>query len=132
MRIDYALELSAAYRGTAFLLGDVIDGDDAYTGLHSRHVVELATAVADELGLSEAERRDAEFVALLNDVGKIRIPDEVISKPGPLSPEEWALIRLHTVDGEAMLSQVGVCSAASVGSCARVTSGGTATAIPTG
>ena len=107
VRIDYALELSAAYRGTAFLLGDVIDGDDAYTGLHSRHVVELATAVADELGLSEAERRDAEFVALLHDVGKIRIPDEVISKPGTLSPEEWALIELHTVEGEAMLAQVG-------------------------
>ena len=107
VRIDYALELSAAYRGTAFLLGDVIDGDDAYTGLHSRHVVELATSVADELGLTEAERRDAEFVALLHDVGKIRVPAEVISKRGPLSPEEWALIHLHTVEGEAMLAQVG-------------------------
>ncbi len=106
-RIDGALELSAAYRGTAFLLGDVIDGDDAYTGMHSRHVVELAIAVADELGLSAAERRDTEFVALLHDVGKIRIPDELISKPGPLSPEEWAIVKLHTLDGEAMLSRVG-------------------------
>src|SRR5213076_1313402 len=50
-RIDHALELSAAYRGTAFLLGDVVEADDAYTGSHSRDVVELAVAVADELGL---------------------------------------------------------------------------------
>ena len=106
-RIDGALELSTAYRGTAFLLGDMIDGDDAYTGLHSRHVVELATAVANELGLSEADSRDAEFVALLHDVGKIRVPSEVISKPGPLTAEERALIELHTIEGEKMLGQVG-------------------------
>jgi diguanylate cyclase (GGDEF)-like protein len=106
-RIDGALALSEAYRGTAFLLGDVIDGDDAYTGMHSRHVVALAKAVAEELRLEDAERRDTEFTALLHDVGKIRIPSELISKPGPLSAEEWALIKLHTVDGEAMLSQVG-------------------------
>jgi diguanylate cyclase (GGDEF)-like protein len=106
-RIDGALALSDAYRGTAFLLGDVIDGDDAYTGMHSRHVVALAKAVAEELRLPDAEQRDAEFTALLHDVGKIRIPSEIISKPGPLSAEEWALIKLHTVDGEAMLSQVG-------------------------
>ena len=40
-RIDHALELSDAYRGTAFLLGDVVEADDAYTGSHSRHVVDL-------------------------------------------------------------------------------------------
>ncbi len=50
-RIDNALELSTAYRGTAFLLGDVVEADDAYTGLHSRDVVELSLAVADELSL---------------------------------------------------------------------------------
>ena len=50
-RIDNALELSDAYRGTAFLLGDVVEADDAYTGAHSRHVVDLVLAVCDELGL---------------------------------------------------------------------------------
>ena len=85
-RIDNALELSDAYRGTAFLLGDMVEADDAYTGPHSRHVVDLVLAVADELGLSAADRRDAEFVALLHDVGKIRIPAEIINKPGALSP----------------------------------------------
>jgi HD-GYP domain-containing protein (c-di-GMP phosphodiesterase class II) len=106
-RIDHALELSAAYRGTAFLLGDVVEADDAYTGSHSRHVVDLVVAVADELGLDEDGRRDAEFTALLHDVGKIRIPAEIINKPGKLDPEERAIIETHTVEGEQMLERVG-------------------------
>ena len=106
-RIDAALELSHAYRGTAFLLGDVVEADDAYTGSHSRDVVALVVAVADELGLPPDERRRAEFAALLHDVGKVRVPGEIINKPGPLSAEERAIVEQHTIDGEAMLEQVG-------------------------
>ena len=50
-RVDQALELSEAYQGTAILLGDVVEADDAYTGSHSRGVVELSLAVSDHLGL---------------------------------------------------------------------------------
>jgi putative nucleotidyltransferase with HDIG domain len=106
-RIDSALELSDAYRGTAFLLGDVVEADDAYTGSHSRHVVDLVLGVADELGLAPADRRDAEFTALLHDVGKIRIPSEIINKPAALTPEERAIIETHTVEGQEMLERVG-------------------------
>jgi putative nucleotidyltransferase with HDIG domain len=106
-RIDHALELSHAYRGTALLLGDVIEADDAYTGSHSRDVVELTLAVADRLGLDAAARRDAEFAAMLHDVGKVRIPSEIINKPGPLDPEERAIINTHTIEGEQMLEKVG-------------------------
>jgi HD-GYP domain-containing protein (c-di-GMP phosphodiesterase class II) len=106
-RINHASQLGQAYRGTAFLLGDVVEADDAYTGEHSRDVVNLTLAVCDELGLSPRERRDAEFVALLHDVGKIRIPATIINKPGPLDPGERAVIETHTVIGEEMLSRVG-------------------------
>jgi HD-GYP domain-containing protein (c-di-GMP phosphodiesterase class II) len=106
-RIDHALELSDAYRGTAFLLGDVVEADDAYTGSHSRHVVDLVLGVCDELGLTPEERRDAEFVALLHDVGKIRIPPEIINKPGPLDEAERELMKTHTIEGERMLERVG-------------------------
>ena len=105
--IDHALELSSAYRGTAFLLGDVVEANDAYTGSHSRDVVDLTLAVADELGLSARERREAEFAALLHDVGKVRVPNEIINKPGPLTPEEWAVMKTHTIEGERMLEKVG-------------------------
>jgi putative nucleotidyltransferase with HDIG domain len=107
VRIDHALELGHAYRGTALLLGDVIEADDAYTGSHSRDVVSLVVAVADELGLQPAERRRAEFAALLHDVGKVRIPGEIINKPGPLTEEERRVVETHTIEGERMLEQVG-------------------------
>jgi putative nucleotidyltransferase with HDIG domain len=106
-RMDYALELGRAYRGTAFLLGDLLEADDAYTGSHSRDVVEISVAVADELGLSVADRRLVELTALLHDIGKIRVPTEIINKPGPLDAEERALIELHTIEGETMLLRVG-------------------------
>jgi len=103
-RIDHALELSHAYRGTAFLLGDVVEADDAYTGSHSRDIVGLSLAVADVLGLSPQERRRTEFAALLHDVGKIRIPNEIINKPGPLTDQERAAIETHTIEGEKLLA----------------------------
>jgi HD-GYP domain-containing protein (c-di-GMP phosphodiesterase class II) len=106
-RIDNALELSAAYRGTAFLLGDVVEADDAYTGRHSRDVVALSLAVAGRLGLNADELRDTEFVALLHDVGKIRIPSEIINKPAALTADERATMETHTIEGEAMLDRVG-------------------------
>jgi len=106
-RIDAALELGHAYRGTAFLLGDVVEADDAYTGEHSRDVVSLTLDVADRLGLDARERRNAEFVALLHDVGKIRIPSAIINKAGPLDPDERAVVETHTIEGEAMLTKVG-------------------------
>jgi HD-GYP domain-containing protein (c-di-GMP phosphodiesterase class II) len=107
VRIDHELELRDAYRGTAFLLGDVVEADDGYTGEHSRDVVELTLAVVDQMGLSERDRRDAEFAALLHDVGKLRIPNEIINKPGKLTPEEWALVKQHTIEGERLLHRVG-------------------------
>jgi HD-GYP domain-containing protein (c-di-GMP phosphodiesterase class II) len=107
VRIDHALELSSAYRGTALLLGDVVEADDAYTGSHSRHVVDLVLATCDRLRLSPQDRRDAEFVALLHDVGKIRIPTEIINKPGALDEHERAIIEMHTIEGEQMLERVG-------------------------
>lgn len=107
VRIDHELELRDAYRGTAFLLGDVVEADDAYTGIHSREVVELTLRVGDVLGLSARERRDAEIAALLHDVGKVRVPKSIINKPGPLTREERAVMERHTVEGEQLLLRVG-------------------------
>jgi hypothetical protein len=105
--IDRALELSRAYRGTALLLGDVVEADHAYTGSHSRDVVDLSLAVSDRLGLDATTRRRVEFGALLHDVGKIRVPTAILDKPGPLDAAEWKVMRRHTVEGEDMLVRVG-------------------------
>jgi len=106
-RTAQALELSRAYRGTTLLLGDVLEADDEYTGVHSRSVVSMSVAVADELGLDSSERRNVEFGALLHDVGKIAVPKEIINKPGPLTEEEWIIIKAHTIEGQRMLDRVG-------------------------
>lgn len=106
-RITHALELGRAYRGTARLLGQVVEADDAYTGAHSKDVVELALAVGERMGLSAAQRRNLEFGALLHDIGKIAVPKEIINKPGKLTAEEWAIIEQHTIEGQRMLNAVG-------------------------
>jgi HD-GYP domain-containing protein (c-di-GMP phosphodiesterase class II) len=107
VRIDHEFELRDAYRGTAFLLGDVVEADDTYTAVHSRAVVDLTLRVVDELGLSARERRDAEFAALLHDVGKVRVPNSIVNKPGPLTDAERAVMERHTVEGERLLLRVG-------------------------
>ncbi len=105
--IDNALELNRAYRGTTLLLGDMLEADDSYTGEHSRSVVGLALAVAEEMGLDDTRRRGVEFGALLHDVGKIAVPSEIINKPGPLTDAEWTVIKTHTIEGQRMLDRVG-------------------------
>jgi HD-GYP domain-containing protein (c-di-GMP phosphodiesterase class II) len=106
-RFDHELQLSDAYRGTAFLLGDVVEADDAYTGEHSRSVVDLVLRACAALGVDNETRRAAEFTALLHDVGKLKVPPEIINKPGPLTPEERAIVRTHTIEGERLLSPIG-------------------------
>jgi putative nucleotidyltransferase with HDIG domain len=106
-RVRQAIELSRAYRGTTLLLSDVLEVDDEYTGFHSRSVVSLSVAVADEMGLSPKKRRNVEFGALLHDVGKIAVPKEIINKPGPLTDDEWMVIKTHTIEGQRMLDRVG-------------------------
>jgi putative nucleotidyltransferase with HDIG domain len=106
-RLHQALELSRAYRGTTLLLADVLEADDEYTGVHSHGVVALSVAVADAMGLDSRERRNVEFGALLHDIGKIAVPKEIINKPGPLTDDEWLVIKAHTIEGQKMLDRVG-------------------------
>jgi HD-GYP domain-containing protein (c-di-GMP phosphodiesterase class II) len=107
-RIQQALALSDAYRGSALLMGEMLEADDPYTGgEHSQGVVALALAVGHELDLDARERRNLEFGALLHDVGKLRTPNEIINKPGELTLEEWEIIRRYPIDGQEMLDRVG-------------------------
>ena len=106
-RLEQLVELSDAYRGTALLLGDVVEADDAYTGAHCKDVLNLALDVARELALDAKGRLKVEFGALLHDIGKIAVPKAIVNKPGELSEDEWEIIRAHTVEGQRMLERVG-------------------------
>jgi putative nucleotidyltransferase with HDIG domain len=117
-RMESSVELSTAYKGAAALLGDVLEDEDAYTGVHSREVADLSLAIALELELNPVQMFNVEYGALLHDVGKIRVPKSILQKPGKLTPEEWKIMREHTVAGEQMLSMVGG-SLSSVGRIVR-------------
>ena len=106
-KLEGLVALNNAYRGTALVLGDVIEADDGYTGEHCKSVVTLALAVAVEMGLDREQCRNVEFGALLHDVGKIAIPKQIINKRGPLDPQEWTIIRTHTIEGQRMLDRAG-------------------------
>ena len=106
-RLAQLTELNGAYRGTAMVLAEVVDADDAYTGMHTRDVVELSVAVAQRMHLTQEQIRAVEFGALLHDVGKVAIPKEIINKAGPLNDAEWKLMRTHTAAGQRMLDRVG-------------------------
>src|SRR5207244_5869876 len=88
-RLEQLAERNDAYQGTALLLGDVVEADDAYTGEHCRSVVRLALDVARQLDLDADSVRNVEFAALLHDIGKIAVPNEIINKPGTLDEREW-------------------------------------------
>jgi HD-GYP domain-containing protein (c-di-GMP phosphodiesterase class II) len=106
-RYAAALELNRAYRGTVMLLSDVLEHDDEYTADHSRSVVDLVNAVADELSIDADERQELEFAAMLHDVGKISIPKEILHKPAALTEPEYEIIKAHTIEGQFMLDRVG-------------------------
>ncbi|HEX8645284.1 MAG TPA: HD-GYP domain-containing protein [Thermoleophilaceae bacterium] len=106
-RYAAALELNQAYRGTVMVLSDVVEAEDTYTASHCRSVVELAAAVADELGMGYEKRQELEIAALLHDVGKIAIPNDILNKPAKLTDEEFALMKTHTIEGQALLDRVG-------------------------
>jgi HD-GYP domain-containing protein (c-di-GMP phosphodiesterase class II) len=106
-RYSASLELNRAYRGTVMLLADVVEFDDTYTGSHSRSVVDLVRAVAEEMGVDPSARQELEFAALLHDVGKIGIPKEILNKPAALTDDEFEVMKTHTIEGQFMLDRVG-------------------------
>jgi putative nucleotidyltransferase with HDIG domain len=106
-RYAAALELNRAYRGTVMLLSDVLEFEDEYTAQHSRSVVDLVDAVADELGVDRESRQELEFAAMLHDVGKIAIPKELLRKSSGLTASEAEVIKSHTIEGQFILDRIG-------------------------
>jgi diguanylate cyclase (GGDEF)-like protein len=84
-------------------LAAAIDARDKYTCSHSEEVVGLAREVARRLGLSPVEVSKVRDGAMLHDVGKVAIPNEILYKPGPLTDAEWEVMRRHPEIGESIL-----------------------------
>ncbi len=86
--------------------GESIEAKDRYTQGHCQRVAELACAIASRSGMDEHAMFWFRIGALLHDVGKLVIPQEVLNKPGKLDDEEWQLMRSHSTAGVEMLADI--------------------------
>ncbi len=96
-------------------LAEALSERDRYTGEHSESVVQLAAQVARGLGLDEREVERVKAAALLHDIGKVAIPDDILHKPAELDEREWEVMREHPVIGERILRAI-----PGLGSVARI------------
>ncbi len=87
-------------------LVDRLELKEGYAGEHTTAVSRLAVAIATELELPAAQCRDVELGALLHDVGKLSIPDRVLTKPGPLNELEWTAMQGHASLGERLVARI--------------------------
>lgn len=104
LETDEARRSEAAARYQAvFMLARAAEARDGTTGVHIEHVRDLTTELAQAVGVPAAEIEQLAWSAMLHDVGKIRVPDRVLLKPGALDEDEWALIRRHPEWGDELL-----------------------------
>ena len=110
MRAAAAIELGQQAKGAALdsvrALARAVEAKDPYTRQHSEAVSRYAEAIAREMNLPDPVRKSVRYAAVLHDVGKIGIPDSILTKPGPLSPEERELIAQHPQIGANIVSHV--------------------------
>jgi putative nucleotidyltransferase with HDIG domain len=101
-----AEENRALFLGSIQMLAGAVDEKDPYTRGHSDRVTRYSVLLAKELGLSEEEIEIVRIAAQLHDVGKIGIEDRILKKPGALTPEEFEIMKTHTVKGANILRPV--------------------------
>jgi putative nucleotidyltransferase with HDIG domain len=94
------------YRETLASLSNALEAKDAVTSEHTEEVVRLAVAVAAELDLDLDVVQSIELGAVLHDIGKVRVPEAILNKPGPLTDAEWQVMRTHPEIGEQILRPI--------------------------
>jgi PAS domain S-box-containing protein len=99
-----AEERRSAYERIVLLLATAAEARDPYTEHHLHRIRGYAEAIATEMGLPPEEISDIGLCSLLHDLGKLRVPDSILTKPGPLSQEEWEVMKKHPLWGEELLS----------------------------
>ena len=102
---QYALQL-ATYRETITTLGSYMQHYHPYTKGHLERVANLADKIAKQMGLSLQSLMFIRDAGLLHDVGKVGVSEDILDKVGPLSDEDWVLIKLHPARGAEILSHM--------------------------
>jgi putative nucleotidyltransferase with HDIG domain len=99
-------ELEGTYLAVVREWGQSIESSDSYTFGHCERVAENALAVARELGLDEQEQTTIRLGAYLHDVGKVKVPHEILNKPGKLTRDEFEVVQMHPVWGIELLATI--------------------------
>jgi putative nucleotidyltransferase with HDIG domain len=99
-----AQELRRSYKATVLALANAVEARDAYTGRHAQRVAAYGLRIAHAAGVEVDPQ--VEFGFLLHDVGKVAVPDAILFKPGPLTPEERALMVKHPQIGSEILRHI--------------------------
>jgi putative nucleotidyltransferase with HDIG domain len=95
--------LQKAMEQTVYAMALTVETKDPYTAGHQQQVVHLACAIAEEMGLSTEQIHGIRMAGIIHDIGKIYIPSEILSKPGPLTEIEYVLIKAHPQTGYNIL-----------------------------
>jgi HD-GYP domain-containing protein (c-di-GMP phosphodiesterase class II) len=98
--------LEDTFLSTVEALANALEANDEYTSSHARWITDMALEVGRELGLDAKTLKRLELGALFHDIGKIGIPASILTKPGPLTPEERAVIETHPELGERILAPI--------------------------
>jgi PAS domain S-box-containing protein/putative nucleotidyltransferase with HDIG domain len=99
-------KLQLAMSSTISIISLIAESRDPYTAGHQRSVANLATAIARELGLADERVQIIRMAGLIHDLGKIKVPAEILSKPGKLTESEFNLIKSHPETGYQILMKV--------------------------
>jgi HD domain len=100
------VDLRRAHRDTIAALSRSMEAKDTYTGGHTERVAKVAVALGRELGYRGDDLEAIEIGALLHDIGKISIPEQILLKDGPLDDAEWDVIKTHPLVSDYILSEL--------------------------
>ncbi len=99
-------QMETSFVQTVVALANAADARDSYTQNHSDRLASLAEATCEEMALPDDVVKAIHWAALLHDIGKIGVPDEILRKPGPLTDSEWAIMKRHPVIGAKIVAPV--------------------------
>lgn len=99
-------QLEEGYVDMALALANAMDRRETMLTNYSKRLADWSEKTARALGCTEQEISDIRWAAMLHDIGKTAVPDEVLQKPGPLTREEWEIVQKHPLRGEAMIQPI--------------------------
>ncbi len=99
-------ELRRTYDGTVIGFAAMMEGKDASTMAHLFRVRDYCTLLARAMDVPEEKMRDIQLGAMLHDIGKYRVPDAILTKPGPLDDDEWTVMRKHPAFGAEFVKRI--------------------------